>query len=817
MCGMANICGPYVGKSPLLLLTWPGSGFSSFLWHQFKMGLIDLFEPSFVECAEFLHVERVVDPGTLLLMTTSTTMPSGDSWALFDILALRVGACPIMVSNTTQHYNRSGTLLDTEEDNQTDYVWADDLESLGVLWMEVADPSVLPFFAPVSVKWRRRVRLNPASYDPWTWYNCLFLSLSTHLWSKGATVLGANVEQWSRCYGTNPQTFLSQTTSRRWGSAPDAMILCRALNINLLIIDDFRVLVRQTVKRSDKWVVLRLVNSHYTVANHDLIRPAAYVGRDIYTVFNRAGREVQISHFSQFAMALSGGDAMHGDVMLGVTSVLLAPFLSCCPGRSKPEKRPNFLGEKKKCEEPYRPVGGRSRKDPPPTPVASWRTEDHSRSMLLWGLGGCWCSLFTFVIGYLWSTTITELWCGIAIDNTLVIEFVEFGSGRLFDLSWSSSLSSSCYSSSSLHWNVLWIGGMLQQIPQRAIHFDDPSDTQSFGMVQFQAMTLKAPDYNENEFLPLLFFMSGLEGLGGIRDTAVQAMMSSKRWPAGSLILVAPKSTHWWFSANTGAYAVTELLTTHQSVPARVVVLGGVHGHGDTEEQCRILGLPPKLQSRVVEFERKWTAYLYRLMSGPNVHADRFVVVHNTLDTLSYWQPASEIWNALDQSRIWAGASLLRRILFTRQASRAFKQGHNYWKLTFEEAIDELVALRVDPPLSEAARIEIVNDRLGSRLAAEPQNSFVQDSGGAYVVMMSLAPSSSLENLDVEDPIPPWALPGNLDVIEPQLRPSLGLVFDPTSGSSGSGSTSSSLAVSTSSSLVELTHFSGKQGEHIFF
>eukprot|EP00971_Amphidinium_carterae_P204247 4052955-Amphidinium_carterae.1 len=144
-------------------------------------------------------------------------------------------------------------------------------------------------------------------------------------------------------------------------------------------------------------------------------------------------------------------------------------------------------------------------------------------------------------------------------------------------------------------------------------------------------------------------------------------MMSSKRWPAGSLLLVAPlrKPTHWWFSANNknwgwlegeldvelvcnmgllieelarhpkvdprkivlygfsaGAYAVTELLTTHQSVPARVVVLGGVHGHGDSEEQCNTLGLPPKLQSRINEFERKWTAYLYRLMSGTNVHAD---------------------------------------------------------------------------------------------------------------------------------------------------------------------------------------------------
>eukprot|EP00971_Amphidinium_carterae_P137118 2717245-Amphidinium_carterae.1 len=85
-------------------------------------------------------------------------------------------------------------------------------------------------------------------------------------------------------------------------------------------------------------------------------------------------------------------------------------------------------------------------------------------------------------MGLLWSTTLTELWCGIAIDNTLAFEFVEFGSGRFFDLSWSTSLSSSRSCSSSLYLQVLLIGGMLQQVPQRAIHFDDPSDTQSFGM-----------------------------------------------------------------------------------------------------------------------------------------------------------------------------------------------------------------------------------------------------------------------------------------------------------------------------------------------
>eukprot|EP00971_Amphidinium_carterae_P335576 6471511-Amphidinium_carterae.2 len=227
----------------------------------------------------------------------------------------------------------------------------------------------------------------------------------------------------------------------------------------------------------------------------------------------------------------------------------------------------------------------------------------------------------------------------------------------------------------------------------RSIHFNDPTDTQTFGMVQFQATTLLAPGDSAPEPLPLLFFLSGLEGLGGIRDTTVQDQMRMKNWPAGSLVLVAPlrKSSHWWFSDNSknygwlegnldvelvcnmallleelakhprvdprkivlygfsaGAYAISELLTTHQSVIARTIVLGGIHGHGDSVTQCQVLALPPKLQQRIPEFEKKWEAYLLRLASGPNIHPDRMVVVHNTLDTLSYWAPAREIWQAMD-------------------------------------------------------------------------------------------------------------------------------------------------------------------------
>eukprot|EP00971_Amphidinium_carterae_P272609 5410622-Amphidinium_carterae.4 len=95
-------------------------------------------------------------------------------------------------------------------------------------------------------------------------------------------------------------------------------------------------------------------------------------------------------------------------------------------------------------------------------------------------------------------------------------------------------------------------------------------------------------------------------------------------------------------------------LTPCQAVPARAIVLGGVHGYGDSVEQCQKLDLPLKLQPKIRQLDQKWDAYLDRLISGPSTHADRIVVVHNTKDVLSYWEPAlaiSPIWNAIDQSR----------------------------------------------------------------------------------------------------------------------------------------------------------------------
>eukprot|EP00971_Amphidinium_carterae_P032529 640537-Amphidinium_carterae.1 len=272
--------------------------------------------------------------------------------------------------------------------------------------------------------------------------------------------------------------------------------------------------------------------------------------------------------------------------------------------------------------------------------------------------------------------------------------------------------------------------------------------------------------------------------------------MKQRKWPAGSLLLAAPlrKPSHWfsensknygWLEGNldvelvcnmallleelakhprvdarkivlygfsAGAYAISELLTTHQSVIARTVVLGGIHGHGDSAAQCQALGLPPKLQQRIPEFEKKWEAYLLRLASGPNIHPDRMVVVHNTLDTLSYWAPAREIWQAMDDARTWAGMSLLRRKTFSRQASRSFKQGHNYWKMTFDEAVEELVVLRCDPPLTMEARQRFLELHCGSSSCAASSLFLPLESSSNGIIRVSVT-------MNEVPPPPPPPLP----------------------------------------------------------
>eukprot|EP00971_Amphidinium_carterae_P352129 6492444-Amphidinium_carterae.2 len=122
------------------------------------------------------------------------------------------------------------------------------------------------------------------------------------------------------------------------------------------------------------------------------------------------------------------------------------------------------------------------------------------------------------------------------------------------------------------------------------------------------------------------------------------------------------------------------------------------------------------------------------------------VVVHNTLDTLSYWAPAREIWQAMDEARTWAGMSLLRRKTFSRQASRNFRQGHNYWKMTFDEVVEELVVLRSDPPLTMEARQRFIEVHCGSSSGASSSFPMASSSGDFSV---------SVTMLEVPPPPPP--------------------------------------------------------------
>eukprot|EP00971_Amphidinium_carterae_P288062 5718520-Amphidinium_carterae.1 len=200
----------------------------------------------------------------------------------------------------------------------------------------------------------------------------------------------------------------------------------------------------------------------------------------------------------------------------------------------------------------HSPTGRKNRpiSYPPDFEGASWGEEKHliDCPVSLWGVGGSQLVLLAWTCTTLssWSSRSLELF--IDVCELLVFVLDKFGSGRLPGTSSSfSPLLSSSY------WFSLWlslpagtfchIGGMMGSKP---IHFNDPTDIQNFGMVKFQATTLLAPGDSAPEPLPLLFFLSGLEGLGGIRDTTVLDQMKQKKWPAGSLLLVAPfrKSSH---------------------------------------------------------------------------------------------------------------------------------------------------------------------------------------------------------------------------------------------------------------------------------
>eukprot|EP00971_Amphidinium_carterae_P327689 6459164-Amphidinium_carterae.1 len=122
-------------------------------------------------------------------------------------------------------------------------------------------------------------------------------------WSSGTTVLGAGADFWCRCFKCSPETFIQTTCGYRWGSAPDAMIACKLLKINLLIVSGNDILVRQRA-RSEHWVVLHLRDRHYSVVSRDTISASYLQGRSQYWVADKNGKFVNIAHYSQFKCIL---------------------------------------------------------------------------------------------------------------------------------------------------------------------------------------------------------------------------------------------------------------------------------------------------------------------------------------------------------------------------------------------------------------------------------------------------------------------------------------------------------------------------------
>eukprot|EP00971_Amphidinium_carterae_P009258 182800-Amphidinium_carterae.1 len=160
--------------------------------------------------------------------------------------------------------------------------------------------------------------------------------------------------------------------------------------------------------------------------------------------------------------------------------------------------------------------------------------------------------------------------------------------------------------------------------------------------------------------MPLLIYCSGLDCVGEIKDTRVQQAIDTSQWKSGSFLLLSPsrrKSRWWkvdnskvigsllgdldsdlvhnlhqlidavathrlvdpmkifllWFAAD--AYAISELLAHGRPLPARAIVLGGLHEHGDSAGLCESLDIPPKYTNTILKFVAKWETYLVHIAS----------------------------------------------------------------------------------------------------------------------------------------------------------------------------------------------------------
>eukprot|EP00971_Amphidinium_carterae_P189592 3763348-Amphidinium_carterae.1 len=134
---------------------------------------------------------------------------------------------------------------------------------------------------------------------------------------------------------------------------------------------------------------------------------------------------------------------------------------------------------------------------------------------------------------------------------------------------------------------------------------------------------------------------------------------------------VDPKKV-FLFGFSAGGYALTEMMASHRGLNARALILGGIHGHGNTVEEAR-------------KFEMAAKQGLDTLVSYELV-----IAVHNVLDTLSPWGPAQIILDALDPPRIFDAAPGIKRVLLNKPASKSMgKSAHNYGK----DAVQQLYLL----------------------------------------------------------------------------------------------------------------------------
>eukprot|EP00971_Amphidinium_carterae_P292371 5803821-Amphidinium_carterae.3 len=162
------------------------------------------------------------------------------------------------------------------------------------------------------------------------------------------------------------------------------------------------------------------------------------------------------------------------------------------------------------------------------------------------------------------------------------------------------------------------------------------------------------------------------------------------------------------FGFSVGGYALTEMIASQRGLSARAIVLGGIHGHGNTVEDATKCypGAKPR-QETLDSFADKWNAYLQRMRNPPPRHVLQIFAVHNVKDTLSPWGPAQSIVDALDTTRAFQAIPSIHRILIDRDPSNSMGQAaHNYGKEAFQRLYTLLADVaRENPTIQDDSEV----------------------------------------------------------------------------------------------------------------